>query len=58
MIDKFKLIIIAVVGSIFGYLVVNWFIVPMSIYSYLLIELTISLFHKLYEIVKGEVANT
>ena len=58
MIDKFKLITIAIIGSMLGYLIVNWFIVPMSIVSYLLIELTMSLFHRLYEIVKAEIANT
>lgn len=58
MIDKVKLITIALIGSILGYLIVNWFIVPMSVFSYLMIELTISIFHKLYEIVKAEVANT
>jgi hypothetical protein len=58
MIDKFKLLAIALVGSILAYFIINWFIVPMSIVSYFLIELTISLFHKLYEIVKAEIANT
>jgi hypothetical protein len=44
--------LIAIIGSLFGYTVVNMFIIEMSIGKFLLIELIISLLHLLYNCAK------
>jgi hypothetical protein len=49
---KGLLMLIAIIGSLFGYTVVNMFIIEMSIGKFLLIELIISLLHLLYNCAK------
>jgi hypothetical protein len=52
---KGLLIIIAIIGSLFGYTVVNMFIIEMPIGKFLLIELIISLLHVLYNHTKSKI---
>jgi len=47
--------IIAIIGSLFGYTVVNMFIIEMPIGKFLLIELIISLLHLLYNHAKSKI---
>lgn len=52
---KGLLMIIAIIGSLFGYTVVNMFIIEMPIGKFLLIELIISLLHLLYNHAKSKI---
>jgi hypothetical protein len=50
---KGLLILMAIVGSLFAYTVVDLFIIEMPIGKFLLIELIISLLHLLYNCAKN-----
>lgn len=43
-----KLFIIAIIGSILGYFIINTFIIEISFIKYFGIELVITLMHELY----------
>jgi hypothetical protein len=45
---KYKLLIIALVGSVLSYYIINLFISPITILQYLGIEIIITIFHTLY----------
>jgi|APGre2960657373_1045057.scaffolds.fasta_scaffold371176_1 uncharacterized membrane protein len=51
---SFRLLSIAVIGTIIGYTVINLVIVPLSIWQYLGIELVITVLHLLYNYAKRE----
>lgn len=55
---RYKLLIIAVLGTLIGYWVVNSFIQPMGFLRYMVIEFVISILHALYNYAKKEAANT
>jgi hypothetical protein len=50
---KGLLILMAIVGSLFAYTIVDVFIINMSIGKFLLIELIISVLHELYNYTKN-----
>ena len=52
---KGLLILMAIVGSLFAYTVVDLFIIEMPIGKFLLIELIISLLHLLYNHAKSKI---
>jgi len=45
---KYKLLIIALAGSVLSYYIINLFINPITILQYLGIETIITIFHTLY----------
>ena len=47
------LMIVAIFGSIVGYVVVDLFIIPIPFWKYFLIELLITLLHEVYNQVKN-----
>ena len=49
---KGVLIIIAIIGSLFGYTIINMFVIEISFGKFLIIELIISLLHELYNCAK------
>lgn len=49
----FKLLIIAILGSIIGYVVINNFIVSVGIGQYIAIELLVTVLHSLYNIARN-----
>jgi hypothetical protein len=51
---KGVLIIIAIIGSLFGYTIINMFVIEMSFGKFLIIELIISLLHELYNQAKSK----
>jgi hypothetical protein len=51
---KGVLIIIAIIGSLFGFTIVNMFIIEISIGQFFLIEVIISLLHELYNQAKSK----
>ena len=51
---SFRLLSIAVIGTIIGYTVINLVIVSLSIWQYLGIELVITVLHLLYNYAKRE----
>ena len=55
MIDKkkLKLLGIAILGSVIGYLVITLFVIPLSILQYIAIEAIISILHLMYNTAKS-----
>ena len=51
---KGALIIIAIIGSLFGYTIINMFVIEMSFGKFLIIEVIISLLHELYNKAKSK----
>lgn len=51
---KGVLIIIAIIGSLFGYTIINMFVIEMSFGKFLIIELIISILHELYNQAKSK----
>lgn len=51
-----KLLPAAILGSVISYHIINWFIVPVSILGYLGIEVTVTLFHSLYNVLKQQLS--
>lgn len=51
---SFKLLSIAILGTITGYMVIDLLIVDISIWQYLGIEFTITVLHSLYNHAKRE----
>ena len=51
---KGVLIIIAIIGSLFGYTIINMFVIEISFGKFLIIELIISLLHELYNQAKSK----
>lgn len=49
----FKLLIIAILGSITGYVVINNFIVSIGIGQYICIELLLTILHSLYNVARN-----
>jgi len=50
--------LLAIVGSIISYVIVNSFIVPVTILQYILIEIVISTLHAMYNKAKVQSQNT
>jgi len=55
---RFKLILVAILGTLIGYWVTNTLVQPMSFLQYLAIEFVITVLHLLYNIAKSQEANT
>ena len=55
MIDKkkLKLLGIAILGSVIGYLVITLFVIPLTILQYIAIEAIISILHLMYNTAKS-----
>ena len=51
---KGALIIIAIIGSLFGYTIINMFVVEMSFGKFFIIEVIISILHELYNKAKSK----
>jgi len=51
---KGALIIIAIIGSLFGYTIINMFVVEMSFGKFFIIEVIISILHELYNQAKSK----
>jgi hypothetical protein len=49
-----KLTMIAVVGSLFCFTVIDYFIVPMNFWQYLIIEVIMAVVHSFYNYVKNK----
>jgi len=45
---RLHLLFIAVLGSFFGYYIINAFIIPISFAKFLLIEIVITVLHSMY----------
>jgi len=54
---KLKLVLLALLGSLFGYLIINSVIIPITFWQYFAIEVVVTIFHLLYEQVRKKVAN-
>jgi len=54
---NFKMLIVAIVGSLFCYTVIDYFIVEMNPAQYLLIEFLLSVVHSFYNYVKKKQIN-
>jgi len=52
---KFKLLIIALVGSVLSYYIINLFLFPINILQYIGIEVVISIFHAMFNKIKVEI---
>jgi Flp pilus assembly protein TadB len=55
--DKLKILIIALMGTLIGYTVVNLLILPMTFWQYFSIEVVITVLHMLYETAKQREIN-
>jgi hypothetical protein len=55
--NKKSLIVTAILGTTLGWLITNLFILEISIYQYIIIEVMISLFHELYNQKKLQILN-
>jgi hypothetical protein len=55
--NKKSLIVTAILGTTLGWLITNLFILEISIYQYIIIEVMISLFHELYNRQKLQILN-
>lgn len=54
---RLKLLLVAILGTLIGYWVINTFIQSMSFWQYLAIEFVITIFHELYNFAKQEAIN-
>jgi len=54
---KLKLVLLALLGSLFGYLIINSVIIPITFWQYFAIEVIVTIFHLLYEQARKKVAN-
>lgn len=55
MISKAKLFMIAVLGSVIAFLLIDLFIINISVINYIFIELIITVMHSLYNIAKDQI---
>jgi len=55
--NKLLLIVMAVLGTVLGWIITDSFIIAISIYQFLAIELTITVFHELYNLAKIDIIN-
>jgi hypothetical protein len=52
---KFKLLLAAILGSVLAYYIINVFIMPVTIFQYLIIETIITFVHSLYNVLKNNI---
>jgi hypothetical protein len=52
---KLKLLLAAILGSILAYYIINVFLMPVTIFQYLIIETIITFFHSLYNVLKNNI---
>jgi hypothetical protein len=57
MINTIKLMLASIIGSILGYIIINKFIINISIGQYMLIELLITFMHFIYQKTKNQLIN-
>jgi hypothetical protein len=50
-----KLLLLAIVGTFYGYLIVDSFIIPISFTNFFLIEIVITLMHGLYSYTRSRI---
>ena len=55
MISKAKLFMIAILGSVIAFLLIDLFIINISVINYIFIELIITVMHSLYNIAKDQI---
>jgi hypothetical protein len=55
---NFKKLLIAIIGSACLYLIINNYIIEMSIWKYIAIEAIITISHHLYDIIKPSTEGT
>lgn len=55
---RYKLLLVAILGTLIGYYVTNTFIQSMSFLQFIAIEFVVSILHLLYNIAKSQAANT
>jgi hypothetical protein len=55
--NKILLIVFAIIGTVFSWVITDNFIVAVSIGQFLLIELIITVMHELYNFAKKEMIN-
>ena len=58
MIDRLKLLFLAILGTFIGYSVARFLVPEISLFKYILIEFVITLLHTIYERTKGKTVNT
>ena len=49
---KLKLLLAASLGSILAYYIINVFLIPVTVFQYIIIETIITFFHSLYNVLK------
>jgi hypothetical protein len=54
---KAKLFMIAIVGSVIAFMLIDLFIININIINYIFIELIITVMHSLYNIAKNQISN-
>lgn len=52
---KLKLLLAALLGSILAYYIINVFLIPVTLFQYLIIETIITIFHSLYNVLKNNI---
>jgi uncharacterized protein (DUF983 family) len=51
---QLRLLLIAVIGSILGFYLINAFVTPVNVWQYISIELIVTLLHALYNLAKRQ----
>lgn len=54
---KIKIMVLAMLGTLFGFLIVKSFIIPVTFWQYFAIEVIVTVFHMLYETAKKKEVN-
>jgi hypothetical protein len=54
---KIKIVLVAMLGTLFGFLIVKSIIIPVTFWQYFAIEVVVTIFHMLYETVKQKEVN-
>ena len=52
--SRLHLLFIAILGTLYGYYIINTFVVPMSFAKFFLIEVVITVLHTIYNYSKGK----
>ena len=53
--NKLKLLLAVILGSILAYYIIDIFLMPITIFQYVIIETIITLFHSLYNKLKNNI---
>jgi len=52
---RLYLLVIAILGTFYGYYIINTFVVPMSFAKFFLIEIVITVLHSVYNYTKKQI---